>query len=292
MKINNFQKKHTFFAFLVAVIKKYSDDQAGRQAALLTYYAFLSLFPLLLVLTTLTNNLVGRNPDLNHTIITGLTNYFPLLGSQLASHVHGLDSGGSVVVIGILFTLYGTRGVADVFRSGMQEVWGIPKSERVGFPKSTYNSFQLIVVGGTGFILTSIIAGYASSTGRGVGFKVLSILINVILLFTLYIYLMNHCLPKRVTIKKIWLGAIIAAIGLVILQLVGGLILSRELKKLDVLYSYFAVALGLLFWLYLQCQVLYYAVEIAVVKNKKLWPRSLNSSSPTIADKLIADTSR
>ena len=46
--LDRFQGSHTILAFPVAVIKRYGDDQAGKQAALVTYYAFLSLFPLLL----------------------------------------------------------------------------------------------------------------------------------------------------------------------------------------------------------------------------------------------------
>lgn len=78
------------------------------------------------------------------------------------------------------------------------------------------------------------------------------------------------------TIKEVRPGAIAAAIGLVILQSLGGYILTRELKSLDALYSNFAIPLGLLFWIYLQAQMLYYAAEIAVVSSKRQWPRSLS----------------
>src|SRR5580658_5564832 len=87
---DRYQQRHHVSAFSVAVIKKYSEDQAGSQAALLTYYGFLSLFPLLLVVTTLTNGIIGNNSHLGVTILRGVTNYFPLLGSQLAGHVHSL----------------------------------------------------------------------------------------------------------------------------------------------------------------------------------------------------------
>jgi len=283
-KANDFQKEHRLFAFTLAVIKKYGDDMAGREAALLTYYSFLSLFPLLLVLTTVTDVIVGRNPHLHSTIINGLTNYFPLLGNQLATHVHRLNASGLAIITGVLFTLYGARGVADVFRSGMQDIWGVPKKEREGFPENVFKSIALIIVGGAGFILASILAAYTSSSGHGLLFRLLAWAVNIIILFLLFNFLINFSLPKHITIKDIWVGAIVAAIGLVLLQYLGGFILSRQLKRLDALYSYFAVALGLLFWIYLQAQVLYYSVEIAVVKSKNLWPRSLKSNNPTPAD--------
>ncbi|HSX47622.1 MAG TPA: YhjD/YihY/BrkB family envelope integrity protein [Patescibacteria group bacterium] len=286
-KINTVQENHRFFAFTVAVIKKYSDDSAGQQAALLTYYGFLSLFPLLLILTTLTDVVLGKNLEIQRTVLNGLTNYFPLLGSQLSTHVHRINAGGLALFAGILFTLYGTRGVANTFRFAMYKIWRIDKKHMDTFPLTLYKSISLVIIGGFGFILASVIAGLTSSSGHGIVFKSLSILVDIIVLFWLYNFLINFSLPKHITFDDIWVGAIFAACGLVILQALGNLIIAKELKRLDALYSYFAVALGLLFWIYLQTQVLLYSIEIAVVKSQKLWPRSLEAHKPTPADKAV-----
>lgn len=285
---NAFQQKHHFSAFGFAVIKKYGDDEAGKQAALLTYYGFLSLFPLLLILTTLTDNLIGTNTHIGNAVIKGLTNYFPLLGSQLSSHVHSLHTDGLALITGILFTLYGSRGVANAFTSSVQRIWLIPDKERPGFPKSLIKSLVLIIVGGGGLLGASVIAGLTSSAGHGLVFRTLAILVNMLILFCLFSFLLNFSLPKRVTLADIWLGAVVATIGLMILQSLGGYILAHELKHLSALYSYFAVALGLLFWIYLQTQVIFYAIEIAIVSSQKLWPRSLDANMPLPVDKKLA----
>jgi membrane protein len=274
-RFDNYQQRHHFLAFSVAVIKKYSDDGAGRHASLLTYYLFSSLFPLLLVLTTLVDRLPGHDTHLQTTIISGITNYFPLLGSQLATHVHSLHRTGLPLVLGLLFIFYGTHGVADAFGRGVRQIWGESNQQMPGFPKSTFKSFGLIIVGGAGFIAASIFAGLAASAGHELIFRALSIIVNLSILFWLFTFLINACLPRHVTLKEIRAGAAAATIGLVVLQLLGGYVINRELKNLDALYSYFAVALGLLFWLYLQVQVVYYAIEITVVNSQKLWPRSL-----------------
>jgi len=275
-KIDSFQQKHRPLAFGYGVIKKYGEDDAGRLAALLTYYGFLSLFPLLMIVTTLTDTLIGNNSELGKTIMDGLTDYFPLLGNQLASDVHGIGGNGFALLAGILFTLYGARGVADVFRHGVHNIWGIPKSERAGFPKSQLKSLALILIGGLGLILASISAGLATAAGHGWGFRTLSLAINLFMLFWLFTFLLKFNLPKKVSLKHIRPGAVFFAVGLVILQALGGYILARQLKSLDALYSYFAISLGLLFWIYLQAQIVYYACEIAAVNTKKLWPRSLS----------------
>jgi membrane protein len=287
-RFNLFQQRHRLLGFIVAVIKKYGEDEAGYKAALLTYYGFLSLFPLLLLLTTLTDNLVGSNSHLGHTIIRGITSYFPLLGNQLSSHVQGLHTSGLALVTGILFTLYGTRGVADVFRNGVQHLWLIPKSEQIGFPKSLFKSLGLIIIGGLGFIAASVISGFAAAAGQGLDFRILSLALNLFMLFWLFLFLLNFSLPRHVTARQTLPGAATAAVGLVLLQTLGTYLLSHELKSLDALYSYFAIALGLLFWIYLQAQVLYYAIEISVVSSKRLYPRSLSAEDPTHADSHLA----
>jgi YihY family inner membrane protein len=283
-RIDRFQQKYRLTAFLYAVVKKYGEDGAGRQAALLTYYGFLSLFPLLMVATTVVNDLVGSHPHLESTLIKGITNYFPLLGSQLSAHVHSLHKNGLPLIIGILFTLYGTRGVAEVFRDGIQRVWGIKKDDEEGFPAGPLKSIAMVLVGGLGFLLASLSAALAAGAGHGWAFRSLSVAVNLVILCVLFIFLLNMSLPKHVSWKETRLGAIIAAVGLLILQSFGTYVLRRQLKSLDALYSYFAIALALLFWIYLQAQMLYYSAEIAVVNNKKLWPRSLTADTYATRD--------
>jgi YihY family inner membrane protein len=275
-KLDAWQQRHRLPAFIYAVIKKYGEDEAGYKAALLTYYGFLSLFPLLLLLTTVTNGLIGNHPHLEATVTRSVSNYFPLLGQQLSSHVHTLHRSGLALVTGILFTLYGTRGVANVFSHGVQDIWDISPRQRPGFPKSLFKNLGLIIIGGLGFLLAAVSASLAAAAGHGLDFRILSLAVNLFVLFWLFTFLLNFSLPRHVSLKETRLGAATAAIGLVILQSLGGYLLARELKGLDALYSYFAIALGLLFWIYLQAQMLYYSVEIAAVRAHKKWPRSFN----------------
>jgi len=286
-QLNSYQQQNRSLAFCYAVVKKYGEDDAGHKAALLTYYAFLALFPLLLILTTLTNMILARHPQVDARVIKGVTDYFPLLGNQLAAHVHSLKRSGAALFVGILFTFYGARGVAGAFSHGVQQIWQIPKKDQDGFPKSVFKSLALLVVGGLGFLLASISSGLASAAGHGLLFRSLSVAINLVILFWVFTFMINFSLPRRVTLAETRIGAAFAATGLVVLQLLGGYILAHELKNLDALYSYFAISLGLLFWIYLQSQMLLYAMEISVVSSQKLWPRSLEADRPTPVDEQL-----
>jgi uncharacterized BrkB/YihY/UPF0761 family membrane protein len=241
----------------------------------------------LLVLTTVTNNVLSSHPHLQDTVIDGLTDYFPLLGSQLSSHIHSLNRNGLALFVGILFTLYGARGVADAFRKGVQHIWRVPESKRDKFPKSTLKSLCLLIVGGVGLVGASVLAGLTAAAGHNIEFRLLSIALNIFILFWVFNFLLDFSLPSHLPLKQTKLGAAVAAVGLVVLQLVGGIVLAHQLKNLDALYSYFAIALGLLFWIYLQAQVICYAMVVAYVSSHSLWPRSLGPS-PTSVDKRLA----
>ena len=284
-KLDTWQRAHSVFGFPYAVIKKYGDDEAGHQAALLTYYGFLSLFPLLLVLTTVVSILAGHHEHLRMTIINDMTHYFPTFGNQLSEHIGTLHKSGLALLIGILFTLYGARGIADAFRHGVNHIWRVPKVQRAGFPLALLRSLAIVVVGGLGFILAAALASYASNSGHGLAFHVLSIGINLAILFWVFLFLIKVSLPVHVGFRDIEAGAAAAAIGLTILQTVGSHLLVKEFKNLNALYSNFALVLSLLFWIYLQSQVVYYAIEIASVKTQGLWPRSLTGNDLTEADK-------
>jgi hypothetical protein len=68
--VDDFQQRHRWLAFPFAVVKKYGDDQAGRHAALLAYYGFFSLFPLLLMAVTLIGFILQGRSDLADRIAT------------------------------------------------------------------------------------------------------------------------------------------------------------------------------------------------------------------------------
>jgi membrane protein len=81
-------------AILVAVIKKFSDDQGGYQVALLTHFAFLATFPLLLVFTTITETVLHNNPHLRQQLVDSALSEFPVVGTDLQSSLHTPSGSG------------------------------------------------------------------------------------------------------------------------------------------------------------------------------------------------------
>src|SRR3978361_834233 len=118
--IDRFEQRHSWIGFPLAVAYKYFDDQGAYLAALITYYGFLSLFPLLLLLVTILGYTLDGDPHLRAQLIHSAIDRFPGLSAQ----VTGLDklSGSWVaLVIGMVGSLYGALGVSQATQNALNK---------------------------------------------------------------------------------------------------------------------------------------------------------------------------
>jgi membrane protein len=135
----------------------------------------------------------------------------------------------------------------------------------------------LIVVGGFGAALAPLVSSIVLAFGHGILFRLLGVSFAILVLFWTLIFMVKvgSSVPRK--FSEISVGVLVGTLSIEVLQSVGGFLMTRELQRLDSLYGTFAIVLGLLFWIYLQAQVLLYALEIDVVRHKQLWPRSLHN---------------
>ena len=85
--VDDVQQRHRWLAFPVAVVKKYGEDQAGQRAALLAYYGFFSLFPLLLVAVTVIGFVLQGHADLGQRVVDSAVAQFPVVGDEISGTV-------------------------------------------------------------------------------------------------------------------------------------------------------------------------------------------------------------
>ncbi len=92
--IDRRQQKRPLLSFVAAVFKKFSDDGASQLAALIAYYGFFSLFPLLLVFVTVLGFVLQGNPSAQSSVLHSTLSEFPIIGNQLQDNVHSLKGSG------------------------------------------------------------------------------------------------------------------------------------------------------------------------------------------------------
>ncbi len=288
--LNRYQQSHSPLNVIYAVLKKSGDDQVSYQAALITYYGFLSLFPLLIVMTSVLQLTLKRDVGLQHRVIAGIAHYFPAMSTELEANIHGLHRTGLALVAGILITLYGSLGVAGAWMNTLNHIWLVPRRRRLSQPRSTLQALKLMVVGGIGLLLAAILSSLAASLGHSQLFRFAAILVSTVVLFATLLYVFKAgTVSKIVSIKSVWKTAITSAIVLQIIESLGGYVMTHELKNFSPLYGAFAVALGLIFWIYLQIQAVLWILEVVVVRQLRLYPRSIDSRAQTPQDQKAYD---
>jgi membrane protein len=297
-KTDRLQQDKAWLAVGVATWKKFGDDQAGNLAALVAYYAFASIFPLLLILVTVLDIVARNNPGLRKQLLRSALHQYPVIGAQLESTVsHGLSKTGVALVIGILLTLFAALGVAAAMQNAVNTVWAVPQFRRPGFPWSVLRSLGLILVIGPGMIATITLSSVAGGTGHlgGTLARVVPIVVSLVLNIALFWVGFRIAAAREVATRDLRLSAILAAIAWQVLQLIGGYFIGHQLAN-NSAYGVFGIVLGLLAWFYLQAQITLYVVELNVVRARRLWPRTIAPPPLSDADfrayELYADASQ
>lgn len=282
-KVDRFLQRHPATAFPVAVFKKFGEDEAGNLAALIAYYGFFSLFPLLLVFVTVLGLVLRGNPDLQRTIVDSALANFPVIGPEISRNVRALPGSGLVLGIGIFLTLWSGLGVVKAMQSAMNTVWNVPYKRRPNFLVSTLRAVAMLAVLGV-ITLASAAAGSVGAGSSNWLWGVLGIGISLVMNFALFLLAFRILTIEDVSWADVSPGAAVAAVAWTALQAVGGYYVAHQLQGASEVYGTFALVIGLLAWIFLSAQVTLYAAEVNVVKKRRLWPRSIVQPSLTGAD--------
>jgi len=280
-RFDRYQQSRKWLAIPMAVLKKFGDDGAGRLAALVAYYGFFSLFPLLLVMTTILGFVLHGNPGTQQDVERSVLGQFPVIGDQIK--LHSLTGSVSALVIGLIFALLGGLGVTGAAQNAFDQVWAIPHKDRADPIKTRLRGLALITALGILFVIATIITGLASGI-HGPGGKIAAVVVGLavnLLLFTVaFRFLTSSDVPHRC----LWIGVVFAAVCWEILQIFGGIYINHIVRHASPVGEQFALVIGLLVWLHLGAQITLYASEINVVLVRRLYPRSLLGPPDAPAD--------
>jgi membrane protein len=279
-RADDLQQRHPTLAFPSAVLRKFSDDRAGGLAALIAYYGFFSIFPLLLVLTTVAAYLVHWNPDLQHRILDSALVQFPVIGTQIRENVGSITGNAVALAFGVVAALWGGLAVLASVQTAMDEVWDVPRRERARMVARILRGLVALLALGASVVAATVVAGLSASLGPSILFAaaglVASATINVLTMAVVF----RSLTIASVSWKDVVPGAVLAGVVWTALQGWGGYIVSRHVVGASDVYGMFAIVIDLLSWLYLGAQVTVMAAEVNVVLRNRLWPRSFFPPPP------------
>jgi YihY family inner membrane protein len=279
------QQRFTPTAFVFGVIKKYGDDNGGVLASNLAYSAFVSIFPLLLILTTILGLVAAVNPTARTQVLDAVAGQVPLIGKTLTGNVQELKRSSIIgLIIGFIGLIWGAIGLAQSGLFTMEQVWNLPGPARPGYVQRLGRAMLFIALLGGGVIATTFLASLNTYLLKGFWAVVLAELLAAAFNTGMYIGAFRALTPKGVPTRRLLPGAIVGGVGWTALQVLGTWLVHHFLHS-DSVYGIFGVVLGLLAWIYVAVQLTVYAAEINVVLTRRLWPRSIVQPPLTEADR-------
>jgi len=280
------QRRMPALAFPLAVIKKYGEDRAGQLAAMVAFYGFFSLVPLLLVLLTATGILLHDDPDRASRIVAGALTQFPVVGEQIQQNLAALPGKGFVLILSIAGAVWSGLGGIKAMQSAMDRIWSVPMKDQPGFLRALLRA--VLMLGGLGVfvLLASLLGGITAGTGGvAVWLRVAGFVAAALLNLAIFLVALRVLTVAEASWVDVLPGALFAAAGWTVLQALGGFVVGRQIEKLGETYGLFALVIALLTWIYLGAQITLWASEVNVVHARSLWPRALDPRSMTEEDK-------
>ena len=269
----------------MGVVKKFSDDRAGSLAALIAYYGFFSLFPLLLALVTVTTFVIRGNTALQQRTLDSALSQFPIVGTKIGHNIHALQGSVPALVIGVGGAVWSGLAVVGAFRTAMDEIWNVPRRAGASFTARLWKGLVTLVALGTVIAISAFLAGLGTTSGAGAILRVVAFLAAGAIDVGLFALAFRLLTAADLSWRDVLPGALLAAAAWVGLQSVGVYLVDRQIRGASNVYGFFAIVIGLLSWIFLAVQIMLLCAEVNVVLKEHLWPRRLSVPPTTPADR-------
>lgn len=277
--VDGFQRRRSVLGFPLGVVYKYFDDQGPYLAATLTYYAFVAIFPLMLLGSSILGLVLEGRPDWQDALLDSALSQFPIIGDELG-RPEGLQGSFTGVAIGALVALYGSLGLGQALQNTQHVAWSVPRNSRPNPIKSRLKTLLILLTAGLSLLSVSIISTVTTTTDLVSGwvpgpvrvalpfFTVLLVGIFLTALFRVAAtgeHSFRRAAPGGFALAFMWQG----------LQYVGAGYVQHVLVDTGSMTKTFGLVLGLVGFLYLGAVMAVLAMEVNVVLGKRLWPRAL-----------------
>ena len=274
--LDGFQQRHRMLGFPLAVRQKFAEDQGGYLAASVTYYAFFSIFPLLLVFVTLLGYALENNPDLQRRVVDSAFADFPVIGPQLQDNVHSLTGSWWVLAVGLGIALWAGTSVALALENALDHIWGIPFKRRANPVMARIRALLWIAILGGITIVGAVLGSAGVFPTYAPVVRIIALIISLAINIGVFLAVFRVLTSHRPSWRDVLPGSIVAAIAWELLQAVGAYIVDRSVRNASSTYGVFAIVIGMLSWIYLASTVTLWSAEINVVHARRLWPRSFS----------------
>jgi uncharacterized BrkB/YihY/UPF0761 family membrane protein len=289
---DRWQRRHPVVALPLAVVYKFFDDQGVYLAVLITYYAFVSVVPLILLATSVLGFLLQDDPELRAKVLDSALGGFPVVGDQLG-RPEGLQGSTSAIVIGGLTALYGSLGLGTALQNAINTTWWVPRNSRPNPLLVRVRSLLLLGTGGLALVAVSVVATLSAVLtgflGDSTGLRGVVLVASMAVVAGLLSVLLWMGNGRREPLRAAVPGALLIAVLWQLLQLGSAAIARQAAGQASAMNQTFALVLGLLAITYVAALVGVIGMEVNVVLRRRLWPRALLTPFTDAVDLTDAD---
>lgn len=271
--IDRFQQRHRPVSLIASTFRAYGAVRGGDAVSLIAYRSFLSVFPLLIALTTLSNRLLASHPDLRDRLLKSTVASVPLLGDQLRTRA--VTGSLVTVVAGLAFAIWSGLSAVLTLESALCDQWRVHRDVRSSFVVSRLRAIATLLI---------VLVGLAGSTTASafiVSGKLIPALLGAVAAIVINASAVWAVSRVIVPGKHRHLpGAIVAAVILGALQVGGTALVTRSLVGASATYGTFATVVALTAWFSLNAQIVVLSTSLNVVLEKRWFPASLSGRTP------------
>jgi len=292
-RIDAFQRRHPVVGFPLAVIYKYFDDQGPFLSAIIAFYAFVAIFPLLLIATSILGFVLQGDPALRDRLLDSALSQFPIVGDQLG-RPEGLRGSTSAIVVGSIAALYGSLNLGQAAQNASNVVWAVPRNSRTNAVLQRLRSLVFLAVAGLGILALAITSSVLANPDAFDGvvepnYGWIARIVGFVFTSVIFIGLFRLLSAGRGSTRSVLPGALVASVLWQVLQVGGNAYVTRVIGTASQMNNTFALVLGLVAFLYAAGFLTVLSLEINVVLRRRLYPRALltpftDHVTPTEAD--------
>jgi len=292
-RIADLRHDHPAVDHTLATQEHYGGTKASQQAGAVTYFGFLSVFPVLALAFFVVGWIARVYPDAQDTLVTAIESMFPgLIGSGPDElNINDIQkSAATAGIIGLVGVLYSGLGWLSALRDALITVFALPQREQPNFVMGKVRDLITLTIIGAVLLFavafTGIVSGFSEDVLGWLGLStelgwlvqilviVLGLLANAVLFFAMFRLLAAPDIPKR----AMWSGALLGAVGFEILKQVSGLLIRATQNQPA--FQVFGLALILLVWINYFSRVVLYAAAWAWTHRLSREQRVVEPAAP------------
>lgn len=267
-RFERLRQRHRSLDVLLATVDKGGQDNAAHLSAVIAFFSFFSLFPLMLVFVWVLGALL--DDELQTKLVDSALGRFPVIGTNIRENVGELDGGLAPLIIGLAGAVWAGTKAFEAYETAMHIIWHGVFVKAENLIKRKVRAVLMIVAFGIGLTVATAgsalvtVASWIPGAAKPAGFLI-SAVMNTALAGVMYLL----ATPGHPGWRALLPGSIVAGTALTALYSVGTVYLTRVVDGAGDTYGTFAVVIGLLTWLNLIGTVLVWSAELNSVLSGK-----------------------